>query len=158
YNLLSIHERFGGTKNLSKRLDTFPASILYLLAAPSTPQEARDEIIARAEAGEEITVAKTKTAIAKRKRKPNQPSPRKAGKRTPADDIIDELLDEAAAEANKPKPRDDIGATSAGEIALKDAEIEDLRNGKRHLEIENTGLRSEIEDLRRENAGLRESL
>ena len=33
YNLLSIYDRFGGEENLSKRLDTFPASILYLLAA-----------------------------------------------------------------------------------------------------------------------------
>src|SRR5262249_30168308 len=31
YNLLSVHEQFGGEKNLSKCLDTFPRSILYLL-------------------------------------------------------------------------------------------------------------------------------
>src|SRR5262249_489006 len=42
----------------------------YLLAAPSTPQEVRDEIIARAEAGEKIGVAEVKTAIAKRKPEP----------------------------------------------------------------------------------------
>src|SRR5262249_6866098 len=58
----------------------------------------------------------------------------------------------------EPPAREDIGATSAGEIARKDAEIEELRNAKRRHEIENTGLRSEIEDLRRENAALRESL
>src|SRR5262245_6257938 len=58
----------------------------------------------------------------------------------------------------KPKPRDDIGPASAGEIARKDAELEDLRAAKRRLEIENTGLCSEVEDLRSENAKLRESL
>src|SRR5262249_45046344 len=42
----------------------------YLLAAPSTPPEARDEIIQRAEAGEQVTVAEVKTAIAKRRPEP----------------------------------------------------------------------------------------
>src|SRR5262245_13527098 len=40
-----------------------PISGLYLLAAPSTPQEARDEIIDRAQAGETIPVAETKRVI-----------------------------------------------------------------------------------------------
>jgi hypothetical protein len=48
----------------------------------------------------------------------------------------------------KPKPRDDIDATSAGEIARKDAEIDELRNAKRQLEIKVAGLESEIEELR----------
>jgi hypothetical protein len=63
YNLLSIHERFGGEKDLSKCLDTFPASILYLLAAPSTPKAAIHEIIDRAQAGEAVPVAEVKRII-----------------------------------------------------------------------------------------------
>jgi predicted nuclease with TOPRIM domain len=51
--------------------------------------------------------------------------------------------------------RDDIGSDSAAE---KDAEIEELRNAKHRLEIENSGLRREIEKLRNDNAGLRDSL
>src|SRR6516164_4406422 len=39
YNLLAVHERFGG-ENLSKCLDTLPRSVLYMLARPGTPQEA----------------------------------------------------------------------------------------------------------------------
>src|SRR5262245_51056801 len=50
---------------------------LYMLAAPSTPPEARIEIIERAEGGARITVAETKTAIAKRKPEPKQPKPKK---------------------------------------------------------------------------------
>jgi hypothetical protein len=46
------------------------------------------------------------------------------------------------------KVRDDIGADSAGEIARKDTEIEELRSAKRKLEIEAVGLRSEIEEAR----------
>jgi len=43
---------------------------LYLLTAKSTPPEVRGEIIARAEAGEQITVAAVKTAIARTKPEP----------------------------------------------------------------------------------------
>jgi len=42
---------------------SLPLSGLYLLAAPSTPQEARDEIIERAQAGETIPVAEAKRII-----------------------------------------------------------------------------------------------
>jgi hypothetical protein len=36
---------------------TLPVSGLYLLAAPSTPAKARDEIIERAAGGEKVTTA-----------------------------------------------------------------------------------------------------
>jgi ClpX C4-type zinc finger len=44
--------------------------------------------------------------------------------------------------------RDDIGPASSSEIARKDAELEELRDAKRRLEIENVGLRSEIEEAK----------
>jgi hypothetical protein len=47
-----------------------------------------------------------------------------------------------------PSQRDDVGATSSSELARKDAQLEDLQNAKRRLEIENIGLRSEVEDLK----------
>ena len=40
-----------------------PVSALYLLARPSTPAEVREEVIERAEAGEQITVADVKEAV-----------------------------------------------------------------------------------------------
>jgi hypothetical protein len=48
-----------------------PISGLYMLAAPSTPKEARNDIIERAEAGESVAVSDIKQTIetAKRKRK-----------------------------------------------------------------------------------------
>jgi predicted RNase H-like nuclease (RuvC/YqgF family) len=52
----------------------------------------------------------------------------------------------------------DVGPDSPGEIARKLARLEELEPVARRLEIENVGLHSEVEDLRSENAGLREAL
>ena len=62
YNLLHVYECFSGADSV-KIFDTFRASILYLLAAPSTPEEARAEIIERAQAGESVSVAEVKRTI-----------------------------------------------------------------------------------------------
>lgn len=52
------------------------AKALYLLAAPSTPEEARQEAIQRAEAGEPITHSTAKTIVAQHKPEPpRQPMP-----------------------------------------------------------------------------------
>jgi chaperonin cofactor prefoldin len=58
----------------------------------------------------------------------------------------------------RPPPHDDIGPTSTGEVARRDAEIDELRSAKRLLEIKIAGLESEIADLKRENAVLRQQL
>ena len=44
--------------------------------------------------------------------------------------------------------RDDIGTASNGEIARKDARIEELEHENRRLQLENIALRSEIEELK----------
>ena len=45
-----------------------PLSCFYLIAAPSTPDEARDEILERAETGERVPVAEAKKIIKAHKR------------------------------------------------------------------------------------------
>jgi Protein of unknown function (DUF3102) len=50
-------------------------SSLYLLAAPSTPQAARNEVVARAEAGETLSHKTVKATVAKHR---SRPSPRPA--------------------------------------------------------------------------------
>jgi hypothetical protein len=52
-----------------------PVSSLYLLAAPSTPPEAIETVIERAEQGEKMTGAKVKKAVreAKSKSSPRPP-------------------------------------------------------------------------------------
>jgi hypothetical protein len=54
---------FSKSRNL-RNLE-IPVSGLYLLAAPSTPEAARDEVVERAEAGERMTAAQIKEAVDK---------------------------------------------------------------------------------------------
>jgi site-specific DNA-methyltransferase (adenine-specific) len=56
YRLLDVHKRLGGSECFSE-LETFPREVLYLIAAPSTPDAAREEALARAEAGEQLNLA-----------------------------------------------------------------------------------------------------
>lgn len=86
YNVLGIYERFGG--ECVQYLDTFPASILYLLAAPSTPDEARDEIIQRAHKGDTVPVAEAKRIIEDAKGL-KQPSYKTRTRKTPNVEPID---------------------------------------------------------------------
>jgi hypothetical protein len=62
YNLIHAYEQLGG-QEVSKHLDTLGRSVLFLISAPSTPPEARDEIIERAKNGEKPTHAQAKQAI-----------------------------------------------------------------------------------------------
>jgi hypothetical protein len=75
-------------------------SALYLLAAPSTPTEARDEIIDRAEAGETVPVGKVKRIIKDSKSCARSSSKTDKSKPQPQ---VDET---AKAAAPKPKPDD----------------------------------------------------
>ena len=60
-NYINVYKLGGKFENFSN-LD-LPLSGLYLLAAPSTPDEARDAIIERAQAGETVSVADVKQTI-----------------------------------------------------------------------------------------------
>jgi len=175
YNLLSIHERFGGEKDLSKCLDTFHASILYRLAAPSTPKEACDQIIERAQAGETVPVAEVKRVIKDAKGRKRPPKRRSTTTKPIKPKLSDADAVGSAWNALKPSYQriaqrlrkqfsetpgevqlyflelmrelmsDDINPASTGEIARKDAEIEELRNAKRQLEISISEVQTAIE-------------
>jgi protein gp37 len=60
-NFINVHKLAGKFENFSN-LD-LPVSALYALAAPSTPAEARDAIIERAQVGETVSVADVKRII-----------------------------------------------------------------------------------------------
>lgn len=60
-NLMAVANRFEGKNATVAFLGT---SVLYLLAAPSTPDEAIDAVVERAQAGEAVTKAETQQIIA----------------------------------------------------------------------------------------------
>jgi N6-adenosine-specific RNA methylase IME4 len=62
YKLLDVHERFGVGESFHI-VETLPRSVLYLLAAPGTPEPARAEVIERTEAGESLAHADVKAII-----------------------------------------------------------------------------------------------
>ena len=60
YRLLDVHEKLG---DKASQIETLSKSALYLLAAPSTPDEVREEAIERVEAGERLSLAEVKEKI-----------------------------------------------------------------------------------------------
>jgi Protein of unknown function (DUF3102) len=64
-NLIYVHDMVGRSEKFSD-LD-LPVSSLYLLAAPSTPEAARTEVIERIEAGEQLKHDDVKAVIANTK-------------------------------------------------------------------------------------------
>jgi hypothetical protein len=76
---IRVHEFVEGLSNsasVRNLILTLPVSAVYLLAAPSTPVEARDAIIERAEAGEPVSVADVKHAIGHFKSDRKAPGPK----------------------------------------------------------------------------------
>jgi hypothetical protein len=61
---MRVHEVFGSNPHHVADL-MLPTKGLYLLAAPSTPEPARTEVIQRAEAGEHFTHAQVKEIVDK---------------------------------------------------------------------------------------------
>jgi hypothetical protein len=78
-----------------------------------------------------------------KKKKPEVPSA--AAKRGA---IAAESQAEEIAKRRAKTARRDIGPASAGELARQDAELGELRSARRRIELENVGLRSEVEELR----------
>lgn len=59
-----VHTQFGNSQIVSGDIDV---SALYILSAPSTPPEARDEAVKRAEAGDKISHKEAKKIVAEAK-------------------------------------------------------------------------------------------
>lgn len=71
YNFINVYETFGERANLAQ-LD-IASSALYLLAAPSTPQNLREEYLLKAKEGEKITHKELVSDIKQKKQKSNPP-------------------------------------------------------------------------------------
>jgi hypothetical protein len=118
-----------------------PISGLYLLAAPSTPESARDEIIERAQAGETIPVAEVKRVVKATKDEQSTKQPRNRVRATKNSAIEGPQNRDPQ---NHGSPRD-IGAASFDDHAV----IEQLRDAKRQLENTVSELRGEIAELQK---------
>jgi len=112
-------------------------------ASPTTVGTVRAEM----EATGDVSKLDTRTDSKGRK----QPARKTTTKPPP---VSEEVLQQRAAAAERihalmgGKTRDDIGPASNDEITRKDALIEELQADKRRLEIENIGLRSEVEETK----------
>jgi hypothetical protein len=195
-NFISVYELSESKSENFSDLN-LPVSGLYLLAAPTTPEQARTEIIERAKSGEAISTAEIKDVVEnaratsehrvgfrERKRSPEQVAKhnrerfeatishiRVAAQTTEDMPIPETVTEEEIAGAVEEllvsqaqidslivrldpsiQDRDDIGASSAAELARLNARIEELQNEKRRLEIQADGLRSEINQLKAERS------
>jgi hypothetical protein len=112
-------------------------------ASPTTVGTVRAEM----EATGDVSKLDTRTDSKGRK----QPARKTTTKPPP---VSEEVLQQRAAAAERiralmgGKTRDNIGPASNDEITRKDARIEELQADKRRLEIENIGLRSEVEETK----------
>jgi len=59
-NFIAVAEKFGG---ISEKISDFAPTALILLASNSTPQEVRDEFVAKVEAGERVTHQEVKQRL-----------------------------------------------------------------------------------------------
>jgi hypothetical protein len=67
-NFMAVAERFGPKAEMISDLGIAPTAA-YMLAAPSTPTEARQAAIERAEAGEQITTSVAREIVAEARKK-----------------------------------------------------------------------------------------
>jgi hypothetical protein len=101
---IHIFERKSQLNNLLNA--NLPVSALYLLAAPSTPKEARDAIIEHAQTGEPVSIAETKRIIEDARgrkqsaRKPRKPTTKSQSEKNAGDHkkafgeaLVDKLID-----------------------------------------------------------------
>jgi hypothetical protein len=64
---MHAYETFGNRKSISDLAKQLEPTTMYQLAAPSTPEEAREEVLAKVDAGERVTTKKVKAIVAKHK-------------------------------------------------------------------------------------------
>ena len=101
YNFINVYEAFGERANLAQ-ID-IATSALYLLAAPSTPQEVRNEFLQRAKEGETVTHKELRQVIKEEKSQsePTAEQPEPSQLSIPKPEIIT-VIPQAAVEVEKP--------------------------------------------------------
>lgn len=106
YNLIHVYQAFGNIPNFG-RLDLL-LSALYILAAPSTPESAREEILRLAAEGQKFSLKETKDIIADHKQPilKGLPDPKPSK-------VIDQVGDPVGINDDLTPPPDETPVTSA---------------------------------------------
>jgi hypothetical protein len=151
-NFINVYKLASKFENFSN-LD-LPLSGLYLLAAPSTPESAKTEVIERATAGEAFPVAKVKRTVERHK-----------GRKQPATKVKSKEAPGAAGAGAHKKTAPVTLSEAQRELEAAQAHIDELETAREHdreklHEAERIirALESEVGDLKRENADLRAQL
>jgi regulator of replication initiation timing len=133
---------------------------LYLLSAPSTPDEVRDKVIASARAGEDVPVSEIKAAVAEQKAavadEPNDETEDETADEqvdTTDDELEDELEDED--EDSTDDDDDDAGDDRLAEkLRAAEFKIIGLESEIEELKAARDQLRARVAELEGENGGL----
>jgi Protein of unknown function (DUF3102) len=115
-NFMAVHSMVAKNGNFPDL--NLPVSGLYLLAAPSTPEEAREAVIARAESGERLSVKDVRNQIeeARTKHAPETADRQPARKPTTADG-------KARTTTPEPKMEKSGGSELLNSLAWSDASV-----------------------------------
>jgi Protein of unknown function (DUF3102) len=125
-----------------------PISAIYLLAAPSTPEPVRAEILGRAKAAEKVKhkEIKRKIAEAKSRKQPRQRSSSKSDVGTPP--LLKDAIAFADATTAGGRTKAAVFAPDTTDESVRlQARIGELEDDKRQLEIKNSALQSEVEEV-----------
>jgi hypothetical protein len=132
-HLINATTKFGAN---AKRVSDLPQRVVFLLAAPSTPEEVVDDVIAEAKAGKPVTTATVKKKIMKAKlaitgAAEANPTPPITITAAPPDDreiarqyAEDLKAKRAAAEATPPKPAQEVKPVDDKAMRLSEAEAD----------------------------------
>ncbi len=173
--LLNVYEKFGSTTVTV--VENLPAEVMFMLAAPSTPESARTEAIEKAENGKKLTVKEAKQLVeAHRRIDALEKDLASAKDQIPTDDIkakIDDLEARLEAEKNKPAvEKMQLKSEMAQMKANHDLEIKkiaeskdtipadyaDLSLAKETLIRDKTALVTRLEQINSENEKLSEKV
>ncbi|WP_315792685.1 DUF3102 domain-containing protein [Bradyrhizobium sp. SZCCHNRI1002] len=129
-HLINATSKFGAN---AKRVSDLPQRVVFLLAAPSTPEEVVDDVIAEAKAGKPVTTATVKKKIMKAKLAITSaaganPTPPITTTAAPPDDCETAREDlkakRASAEARQPKTAQDGNPIDDNAMRLSKAEAD----------------------------------
>ncbi|BAZ49789.1 hypothetical protein NIES4103_24010 [Nostoc sp. NIES-4103] len=147
YNYINVFETFGSCPNFGQ-LNIAP-SALYLLAAPSTCKEAREEALESAKLGETVTYSKAKAIVGKHKK---SSQPKNDNQSIDIDPCIEPLESKSSA-AVKPDLNSDVPLYQLDkpDTTVEIESLEQLGENINQSQVDDCELGTHVCDLLRDN-------